>query len=231
MSQSHHSREIILEKIRENLARGSSEEPVGASIHKDRFARRAEEKGLTLLGIFERELTLLGGKVKRVASEEALYSSLRNTFREEGYKRAVLSREPLLEALKCKTNLEAFLEQSEVEEIDSHRVVEQLRHADVGVTACEFLAAETGTVVLRSSGLAPRLLSLLPRCHIVIAREEQLVPTVAACLTELQTEKGFTTQSSCLTLVTGSSRTADIEKVLVKGVHGPRDLHVFIMVK
>jgi L-lactate dehydrogenase complex protein LldG len=94
-----------------------------------------------------------------------------------------------------------------------------------GVTLCEALVALTGSVAI-SSGCGGRTGSIVPECHIVLARMDQLVPDLEAALARLR--EGAATRSSYVGLITGSSRTADIEKLLVIGAHGPRRLAVVL---
>lgn len=103
-----------------------------------------------------------------------------------------------------------------------------LADASVGVTGANWLLAETGSVVLVHRPGRPRMLSLLPRHHFVVASLDQLVPnldSVIPFLEEIHAAPDF----PAVTIVTGSSRTADIEKILIKGVHGPQNLEVFLL--
>ena len=88
------------------------------------------------------------------------------------------------------------------------------------ITLCEALVALTGSIAV-SSACGGRGASIVAPCHIVLAHAEQLVPDLEAGLARLQ-ERGVTRRSSYVGLITGSSRTADIEKMLVIGAHGPR---------
>ncbi len=104
-----------------------------------------------------------------------------------------------------------------------------LADASVGVTGADWLLAETGSVVLVHRTGRPRVLSLLPRHHFVVASSGQLVPNldeVIPRLEQLHADPDF----PAVTIVTGSSRTADIEKILIRGVHGPQNLEVFLLV-
>lgn len=229
------ARETILSRIRKNLrAPGSSPESDKASFadhEPHRSAMRSGEQEKSLIEAFEAELTVVGGHLIKVSSREELIISLMNLLSTENYKSIVLSREIYLEDLNLRLALENRLSGSSVSSAIAVASVTQLREADVGITGCEFLIAETGTVVLCSSPAAPRTLSLLPRAHVVVASEEQVVPTAAVCLKSMQESGGNAPTSSCITFVTGPSRTADIEKVLVKGVHGPKELYVFVLVR
>jgi L-lactate utilization protein LutC len=98
--------------------------------------------------------------------------------------------------------------------------------ASVGVTGCDALIAETGTVVLVASAARPRSISLLPPRHVVLATTDLLV----ADLEEWVARRALVeSPDSAVTFVTGPSRTADIEKVLVTGMHGPKELTVVLM--
>ncbi len=234
MRESHMAAEAranILNRVRRNLAVGVFR--AGTKPASFEMQRTADRPNLQKppIEVFEEELTLVGGTFQRVSSQEQLCDALRKVCDRGGYQNIAVSQEPLIEELQVAENLQRFLTGARVSKLNSLDPMDELRSADAGVTACEFLIAETGTIVLRSSPLVPRSLSLLPHAHIVIATEEQLFPTLVSCVPKLQHRLVQSPASSCTTLVTGPSRTADIEKVLVRGVHGPRELHVFVLVK
>jgi L-lactate dehydrogenase complex protein LldG len=95
------------------------------------------------------------------------------------------------------------------------------------MTLAECLVASHGSVLMASAG-AGRGASVVAPVHIVVASESQLVSDLAAALARVK-ERGLTERNSCLFLITGSSRTADIEKILVLGAHGPRRLVVILV--
>jgi L-lactate dehydrogenase complex protein LldG len=94
------------------------------------------------------------------------------------------------------------------------------------ITACEALVAQTGSVLV-SAACGGRGASVVAPVHIVIATVDELVPDLDAALASAL-ERGIVSVNSYLCLITGSSRTADIEKILVMGAHGPRRLIVFL---
>ena len=94
------------------------------------------------------------------------------------------------------------------------------------VTLAESLIASTGSVLLASSA-AGRGASVVAPVHIVMATQSQLEPDLDAALAHGK-QRGLAEHKSCLFLITGSSRTADIEKILVLGAHGPRRLVVLL---
>jgi len=103
-----------------------------------------------------------------------------------------------------------------------------LSEAKLGVTFCDGLIAETGTVVLINHPSEPRELSLLPEYHVVIAKQTQLYESLDICLTKIKQLYPAGLIPS-ITLVSGPSRTSDIEKTLVIGVHGPIEFGVIII--
>jgi len=118
------------------------------------------------------------------------------------------------------------------EEQLKHIVQPQMLHADIAtceasVTSCEFLVARTGSLVL-SSVQQGRLPSVYAPIHICIARTSQLVYDVKDGL-EAMREKYRQSMPSLITFATGPSRTADIEKTLVVGVHGPKEVYCFVI--
>lgn len=94
------------------------------------------------------------------------------------------------------------------------------------ITRAECLVASTGSILIASSA-AGRGASVVAPVHIVIASEAQIAPDLASALAQA-TERGLPERNSALFLITGSSRTADIEKILVLGAHGPRRLVVIL---
>ena len=94
------------------------------------------------------------------------------------------------------------------------------------VTLCEALVAQTGSVLV-SSATGGRGASVVAPVHIVVAREEQLAADLETALRQAY-ERGVAQRNSFVGLVTGSSRTADIEKILVQGAHGPRKVVVVL---
>ena len=100
--------------------------------------------------------------------------------------------------------------------------------AAVGLTSCEALVARTGSLVVAPATASGRLLSIYPDQHIVLARPSQVVAEIGDALRTMQARYGAQLPSM-LSLTTGPSRTADIEKTLVLGAHGPRRLTLFLL--
>lgn len=104
---------------------------------------------------------------------------------------------------------------------------EGIADCDAAITSCEWLIARTGSIVL-SSVHQGRIPSVYAPIHVCIARSSQLVYDIKDGLTGMK-EKYREFLPSLITLATGPSRTADIEKTLVVGVHGPKEVYCFVI--
>ena len=100
--------------------------------------------------------------------------------------------------------------------------------AQVGFTLCEALIARNGSIMLSNANMAGRRLSIYPPVHIVLAYTSQLVPDLKDAF-KLIKQKYDSQIPSMITTITGPSRTADIEKTLVLGAHGPKEVFVFLL--
>ncbi len=105
---------------------------------------------------------------------------------------------------------------------------ENLPEADVSITGCEALIARTGSILMSSAEESGRTVSIYAPVHICIAFASQLVYDIRDGLDMLMA-KYKSKLPSFITLATGPSRTADIEKTLVVGVHGPKEVYVFLV--
>lgn len=104
----------------------------------------------------------------------------------------------------------------------------ELETCDVGITACDALIAQTGSVLLTCRSAGGRALSILPPHHVVLATREQLVADLADGFTLLERKYG-PEYPSMMSFATGPSRTGDIERILVLGAHGPRRLTIILI--
>jgi L-lactate dehydrogenase complex protein LldG len=95
---------------------------------------------------------------------------------------------------------------------------------DAGVSTALYGLADTGSVVLAASAEEPRARSLLPDVHVTLLREDRILPGLDELFAVLGDDL-----PSALAIVTGPSRSADIEQKLAVGVHGPREVHVVLL--
>lgn len=126
----------------------------------------------------------------------------------------------------------ALLEARGVDRLDAYVHIEQaardadyarLDRAVVGVTGAHAALADTGTIALVHGAGRPRLVSLLPPVHVAVVSAGRLHATLGSWL---RGEPRLLADAANVVLVTGPSRTADIEMTLTRGVHGPRIVHV-----
>jgi L-lactate dehydrogenase complex protein LldG len=113
-------------------------------------------------------------------------------------------------------------------EINASTPISELETASAGITLCDALVAQTGGVLLTAKSAGGRALSVLPPHHLVVAHESQLLPDLPAAFDLLQQRYGEKLPSFC-TFITGPSRTADIERTLVLGAHGPKRLTILFI--
>ena len=99
---------------------------------------------------------------------------------------------------------------------------------DASITGCEYLVARTGSIVLSAGQQSGRTVSVYAPVHICIAYTNQLVYDIKDALLLLKERFGSNMPSS-ISFATGPSRTADIEKTLVTGVHGPKEVYCFLV--
>ena len=231
------ARETILARVREALRL-----PAAPPHLKSHALDPAPTGGLTVLPLEaarpwlpdggdtpEESLRILGenlGRLKaefhRVADTTAAAELIARLARDRGWRRVALHGHPLVEAaagaLAC----------------DTYRVdggpfdKEALEACDAGLSACEALVAQTGSVLVSTATCGGRALSVLPHVHLVVATAVQVVPTLGDAL-HLARERHAGKSPSMLSFITGPSRTGDIERILVLGAHGPKELFVLLV--
>lgn len=167
-----------------------------------------------LLSQFREELVLVGGKVVEAHGRAALFSELKKICEANGWEHPVTLDASLYDEMRNAG-------------IDCTNRADFYADFEVGVTTCEALVALTGGVMVSAAGASGRRMNVFPPVHLVIAGRQQIVPSITDGfkIIEKRYPKGKPSQ---VTLISGPSRTADIEKTLVMGAHGPRELVVLI---
>ncbi|MSR61965.1 MAG: lactate utilization protein [Planctomycetes bacterium] len=168
---------------------------------------------------FRTTLERVGGRVERVASLGAALERVQALVQGRGLRRIALSDAPVLTPLAARWNA--------LELCGPAAPRAALLAAELGVTCAQWGIAETGTLVLESAEERHRLISLVPPVHVALLPAARLLGTLGEALAAVRGSTGAPS-SRTITFVTGPSRTADIELTLVVGVHGPRELHVFV---
>lgn len=167
-----------------------------------------------LLGQFKDELESLGGQVISAAGMPALLKKLKSELDKRALSEVFIPEEKLRDELG-----EAGISFAGRDWFNDD--------FQVGITRCEVLVALTGSVLVSSAGAAGRRANVFPPVHVVLAGHSQLVATIDDGF-EMVEKIYAGTRPSQITLISGPSRTADIEKTLVMGAHGPRELIVMI---
>jgi len=176
------------------------------------------------LGILAENLAKLRAELLRVPDMDAAAACLADQARIRGWQRLAWHDHPLvkgvLAGIPCSTQ--------QVDVIGEAFDKDALEACDAGLTACECLVAQTGSILVASDSGGGRALSILPHCHVVIATLDQVVPVLADALA-LVRERHAGRLPSMLSFITGPSRTGDIERILVLGAHGPKELILILV--
>ncbi|MSO22623.1 MAG: hypothetical protein EXQ58_05075 [Acidobacteria bacterium] len=186
---------------------------------------------------FQKEFKLVSGEFSFCDNNATVVQLLTQLIQSSASIKVAISGHPICKRLGIAETLQVQLPDVNVlvEDIESENFFDRTRlrnsmaQVQLSITGAEYLIADTGTIVSVAGAQASRQISLLPSIHVVLATPEQIFPNMADLFSEIQRTHGTKLPGSALTCITGPSRTADIEKVLIKGVHGPMRL-VLIMV-
>lgn len=185
----------------------------------------------------ESELETLGCNSCRVSSTLELEEKLCSILEDIQAQSVVLSRNPLLYQLQIDKMLKARGQrvvrwpESKVEKPESSSFQDECFNVGAGITGVDFALAETGSLVLTSLTEGSQLVSLVPPVHIALYRRNQLRASLDEVLQSLPVDSDQSRPSPArsVVFVSGTSRTADIEQILVRGVHGPRSVHAILV--
>lgn len=242
------SQEVFLSRIRRALHRdalpaGTRPPLVYDDVDQpglDEVRERLRRQRPALIAQAQEQLTAVGGQVTRVDSEAEVVAALRRIVEAKQARRVVRWPSELLQALEVDAvlrqdglgvNITVAPAAPAVGRETRHALREAVSQADLGLTGVEYVIAETGTLALVALPGQMRGVSLLPPVHVAVARADQMVASMADCLLLLRAGGGDLQHqlTSCVSFVTGPSRTGDIELTLTVGVHGPGELHLIIL--
>ncbi len=205
------SREKVLKKVRDALIEKT--EPPFAIVDQESPVYRAMTEPLDVT--FAEALVKMAGKFVYCESIDEFLGTLKSFILEKDWP-LLFCYDPEIQFLLKDGGVPFSSEPGNILE------------AKLGITRCEYLIARLGTVMV-SSRLSPgRKISIYPDIHLVLAYTSQLVPDLKNALQNLK-KKYRDQYPSMVSLVTGPSRTADIEKTLVMGAHGPKEIYVFLV--
>lgn len=169
--------------------------------------------------LFKAKATELKAEFQLLNGQNELPAALAKIRQAEGWKRVAIHRGEL-------TDLACANWEIPICHTDGGYEVNELEGCDAGITECDALIAQTGSVLITSASAGGRALSVLPPHHVVLARREQLVPDLPSAFA-LVKRKYAPAYPSLISFITGPSRTGDIERILVLGAHGPKKLTIF----
>jgi L-lactate dehydrogenase complex protein LldG len=215
MNKDLSARETILAKVHSALeayAETPLEPPASARFEP----RTAAGPDSEMDGMLD-EVRRLSGQSRKVQGREGFATAFEELMKAEGIRTASFGDHPLYRRF----GLVDLLARLEVEIVPAASDRRRLAECDLGMTVADGALPETGTVLLRTTKGQPDLLSLLPRVHLALVTPDALLPDLHHAFALAKTDRHFV-------LVSGSSRTADIEKVLTLGVHGPKSFHLWI---
>jgi L-lactate dehydrogenase complex protein LldG len=215
------STDFVLQQVRRALGRPTplTTPPVPPAI--DETIARLVYSDLGLPDLFARQARAAAMTVDLLRVDD-LYDQLESFLRANNCQSVCLPVSKLLDSL----DLTNVLKQRG---FDAHRwdelTADDTYLFDCGVTDAYAAVAETGSIVMRSSPSHGRVLSLTPPIHVAILEPKIFVPDLVDLFQKVQRDGC----GSGVTLITGPSKTSDIEGQLVTGVHGPGKVHVFVL--
>jgi len=233
------TREEMMERVRKALGRGTPGTVVTPLPPLDLtgvIPRLAPED---YQAKFEAEWEKVGGVACRVANMGELEAVLQRILARAGTSAVTLSGNPLLAQLAIATRLAALNKSvtswGDGQEGTGTNSLPDFNKASfaagAGITGVDFVLAESGTLVLSSATEKVQVASLAPPIHIALYRRNQLVGSLDEVLAKLPISSSPQSPSASrsVVFVTGTSRTADIEQILIRGVHGPREAHAILL--
>ena len=211
MSDSTTSREKVLKKIRKALINKSPRDISDVDKTSEIFTTSEESIEIQ----FAQNFSSADGKFVFCENETEFIESL-DFFVKDNEWENIFCLEP---------KIKEHLKQKNIPFSDKE---EDFLKTDIGITLCECLIARTGSIVVSSKQISGRRLPIYANFHIVVAYTSQLVNNVNDSL-KLIKEKYNNNLPSMISTITGPSKTADIEKTLVQGAHGPREIILFLI--
>jgi L-lactate dehydrogenase complex protein LldG len=224
-------REKILARVREALktpaplpgAHGETRLPDSAKTISTarQWLPKVGESFEEQLALFQKSAAELKADFQLFASRDELKTAVMKISAMENWKRVASHRGELTGSIFDALGLPICF-------TDKNYHVHELEACDVGISECDALVAQTGSVLVTNRSAGGRALSVLPPHHIVLARHEQLLADLPAAF-ELIKQKYADNYPSMISFITGPSRTGDIERILVLGAHGPKKLTIFCL--
>jgi L-lactate utilization protein LutC len=209
------SRENILHRVRTALGRSEGQPPASAPPVR---LRPAETDRETRISSMLDRVEALAGKTYRASTLEDACGFAASLL---AGKTAIASNAPFLAT--CGVTALPGVRSGVT---DREELRELCATCDFGITSADYALGDTGTLVMLSSGQEARMISLLPPAHLAIIPADRILGSLDELFTILPNPAERT---SSMVLIAGPSRTADIEQILVRGVHGPGEITLVIV--
>jgi L-lactate dehydrogenase complex protein LldG len=201
----------------------------GAELHHPGAFVRPSVDPSELVDRFTTELTALGGTVHETADVAQIAAIVQRLVADQTDPKVLMWDErhlpvPGLAAAFAAHGLTPLTQAPDNARSPEHRRL--LASAAIGVTGADAALAQTGSLVLGSGPGRGRLASLLPPIHVALIRRDALIGSLPELIAA---RPDLVTRAANFVVITGPSRTADIEHVLARGVHGPKDVHAIFV--
>jgi L-lactate dehydrogenase complex protein LldG len=211
----------------------------GTSPVISKILNRSAEDRKRLLDRLIREASPLNLKVIPMTSAAEVAQAIAELARDRApewssTKSIVTWRHPLIDSLKLPERMKEQgipVYMPDLEPADPGLFRIQAQTALIGVTSADYCIAESASLVLKTRPGQSRMVSLLPSIHVAVITEDQLIESLKECYALVKQgpdaeKEGMT---CCMTLISGPSKTADIEAVMVHGAHGPREMIIYVV--
>ena len=219
----------IVARVKSALASGAAS-PGHSGWNGAAHALEANGHQLELVNQFAKELEAVSGRTIGPVAPEELADRVIAVARERGVKSIAVGEGVVLDLNGTSQALQAtgmnVIRTGRVDSSTRAALRDQLAQVDGGLAEADYGIASTGTVAVLSEASRPSALTLLPAASIVVLRLDRMKPDLASALAAIGSAA---VERHRLTLITGPSRTADIEKRIVMGVHGPKSLDVIVV--
>ncbi|NTW00436.1 MAG: LUD domain-containing protein [Oscillochloris sp.] len=228
------SRDQILSNLRTSLASSRSWLTNEASKASQKIPPYVMPPAEDLADQFASELRKLSGKVYAVADDASAVAQIGAILDEKGATQIIawdLAQIGLSGLPQLLTERGISLAETNIQGDTHKEQLQTMEPASVCISGADVAIAESGSLLLRHGVGRPRLASLLAPYYIAVLRTSQLVRGLGEALAQLRNRYGsdIFISTSNLTLITGPSRTADIEMTLALGIHGPQEIHVVLI--
>ena len=206
----------------------------------DRIQQRTKQKRLELLDRMVAESRDINLNVLPVTDLDAAGRSIQQLAKEkqteQGTENHVVAwQHPLVKSLNLENRFEEISVPVYFPEFSSPEKKTYLRekivNAFMGITSADFCIADSATMVLKTRPGQPRSTSLAPPIHVAVILLEQVLADLTELYALLRNDLAHDSEglTRCMTFITGPSKTADIEATMVYGVHGPREVYIYVI--